>query len=193
MLDRDEVKDAIINAARHIFSRFGFRKTTMDEIALAMRKGKSSIYYYFTSKEEIYQAVVEKEASLLKKELAQAIEEVEDPKDKLKVYVMTRMSTISKLANFYNAIRDEYLSHLDFVNQVRVKYDKDEIQMVQHILDEGVKNNEFKIENTGLAAVAIVTALKGMEVPMFWENEGLEMKQRLNDLLDVLFYGVIKR
>jgi len=193
MLDKDEVKDAIINAARHIFSRFGFRKTTMDEIALAMRKGKSSIYYYFTSKEEIYQAVVEKEAILLKKELADAIGSVEDPKDKLKVYVMTRMSAIRKLANFYNAIRDEYLSHLEFVNQVRVKYDKDEIQMVQHILDEGVSNNEFKIENTGLAAVAIVTALKGMEVPMFWENEGQDMEKRLDNLLEVLFYGVIKR
>lgn len=193
MLDKEEVKEAIITVARHIFSRFGFRKTTMDEIALASRKGKSSIYYYFTSKEEIFQAVVEKEAELLKTELINAIAEVEDPREKLKVYVMVRMKTINKLANFYNAIKDEYLSHLDFINQIRIKYDKDEIQMVENILEEGVKNNEFQIENTALAAIAIVTALKGMEIPMFWENEEHNLQKRLDDLINILFYGVIKR
>lgn len=193
MLDKEEVKEAIITVARHIFSRFGFRKTTMDEIAMASRKGKSSIYYYFTSKEEIFQAVVEKEAELLNAELINAIAEVEDPREKLKVYVMVRMKTINKLANFYNAIKDEYLSHLDFINQIRIKYDKDEIQMVENILEEGVKNNEFQIENTALAAIAIVTALKGMEIPMFWENEEHNLQKRLDDLINILFYGVIKR
>lgn len=193
MLDKDEVKDTIVGVARNIFSRFGFKKTTMDEIAIAARKGKSSIYYYFTSKEEIYQAVVEKEASLLTQELNDAISKVEDPMEKLKVYVMVRMRTISKLANFYNAIKNEYLSHLDFINQIRVKYDQDEIHMVENILNEGVQNNEFQIENTSLAAIAIVTALKGMEIPMFWEQEEQDVENRLNDLINILFYGVIKR
>ena len=79
MLDKDEVKDAIVNVARHIFSRFGFRKTTMDEIAIASRKGKSSIYYYFASKEEIFKAVVEKDASIMKDELIKAHGEAESP------------------------------------------------------------------------------------------------------------------
>lgn len=193
MLDKDEVKDTIVGVARNIFSRFGFKKTTMDEIAIAARKGKSSIYYYFTSKEEIYQAVVEKEASLLTLELTNAISKVDDPMEKLKVYVMVRMRTISKLANFYNAIKNEYLSHLDFINQIRVKYDQDEIHMVENILNEGVQNNEFQIENTSLAAIAIVTALKGMEIPMFWEKEEQDVEKRLNDLISILFYGVIKR
>ena len=106
---------------------------------------------------------------------------------------MVRMRTISKLANFYNAIKNEYLSHLDFINQIRVKYDQDEIHMVENILNEGVQNNEFQIENTSLAAIAIVTALKGMEIPMFWEQEEQDVENRLNDLINILFYGVIKR
>jgi AcrR family transcriptional regulator len=193
VLNKDEVKDTIVNVARHIFSRFGFRKTTMDEIALAARKGKSSIYYYFTSKEEIFKAVVEKEASLLKSELIKAISQVDDPREKLKVYVLVRMKTINKLANFYNAIRDEYLSHLDFIDHIRKEYDKDEILMVENILLEGVKNKEFKIENPSLAAVAIVTALKGMEVPMFWEREEQDVEKQLDNLINFLFYGVINR
>jgi len=194
MLDKEEVKNSIIAVARQIFSRFGFKKTTMDEIAIASRKGKSSIYYYFESKEDIFQAVVEKEASMLKRELQEAIKQVADPKEKLKVYVLVRMKTLKNLANYYDAIRSEYLSHLDFVENIRKKYDEEEILMVEAILKEGAEKMEFNIENTRLAAIAIVTALKGLEIPMFWQNnEDSDMEKRLDDLINILFYGLVRR
>ena len=43
---KSEVRAEIIHVARKIFTRYGFKKTTMEEIAAASRKGKSSIYYY---------------------------------------------------------------------------------------------------------------------------------------------------
>jgi AcrR family transcriptional regulator len=63
---KEEVRTHIVGVARKIFTRNGFRKTTMEEIAGVSQKGKSSIYYYFNSKEEIFRAVVEKEARELK-------------------------------------------------------------------------------------------------------------------------------
>lgn len=194
MLDKEEVKNSIIAVARQIFSRFGFKKTTMDEIAIASRKGKSSIYYYFESKEDIFQAVVEKEASMLRRELQEAIKTVADPKEKLKVYVLVRMKTLKNLANYYDAIRSEYLSHLDFVENIRKKYDDEEITMVESILKEGAEKMEFNIDNTRLAAIAIVTALKGLEIPMFWQNNNdFDMEKRLDDLINILFYGLVRR
>lgn len=194
MLDKEEVKNSIIAVARQIFSRFGFKKTTMDEIAIASRKGKSSIYYYFESKEDIFQAVVEKEASMLKRELQEAIKPISDPREKLKVYVLVRMNTLKKLANYYDAIRSEYLSHLDFVENIRKKYDDEEISMVEAILKEGAEKMEFNIENTRLAAIVIVTAMKGLEIPMFWQNNAdFDMEKRLDDLINILFYGLVRR
>jgi len=193
MLDKDEVKEAIINVARHIFSRFGFKKTTMDEIAIASRKGKSSIYYYFASKEEIFQAVVEKEALILKEELIKANAEAETAEQKLKMHVLVRMRTMKNLANFYSAIKDDYLSHLDFIEKIRSKYDQEEIQMMESILVEGVENETFEIDDTSLAAIAIVTALKGMEIPLFWGAEEKDVEHRLDHLIHILFHGVMKR
>jgi AcrR family transcriptional regulator len=193
MLDRDEVKEAIVNVARHIFSRFGFKKTTMDEIAIASRKGKSSIYYYFASKEEIFQAVVEKEAEILKQELFKAVNETDSPEQKLKMHVLVRMRSMGKLANFYSAIKDDFLSHLDFINKIRRKYDQEEIQMMESILMEGVKNGIFEIEDTALAAIAIVTAMKGMEIPLFWGVEEKDIETRLDHLIHILFHGVMMR
>lgn len=193
MLDKDEVKEAIVNVARHIFSRFGFKKTTMDEIAVASRKGKSSIYYYFASKEEIFQAVVEKEASILKQELIKATNENDSPAQKLKTHVLVRMRSMEKLANYYSAIKDEFLSHLDFIETIRKKYDQEEIQMMENILVEGVKDGIFEIDDTSLAAIAIVTALKGMEIPLFWGVEEKDLENRLDHLIHILFHGVMKR
>ncbi|MBW1764978.1 MAG: helix-turn-helix transcriptional regulator, partial [Deltaproteobacteria bacterium] len=44
MVKQENIREIIINVARNIFAKFGFRKTTMEEIAQAARKGKSSIY-----------------------------------------------------------------------------------------------------------------------------------------------------
>lgn len=193
MVEKEEVREQIVEAARQIFSRFGFKKTTMDEIAQAVSKGKSSIYYYFQSKEDIYKAVIEKEASLIRDELTKAIAQANDPVEKLKAYVAVRMRTFQAMANFYEAIKNEFLTNLDFVNKIREKYDKEEVQMVENVLKEGLIRNEFIIEDTEFAAIAIVTAMKGLEIPLFTQKRPLNLEVRIDHLLHVLFYGITKR
>ena len=94
MVDKDEFRKKIIISAGQIFSRYGFRKTTMDELAKALKMGKSSIYYYFKSKEEIFEAVILSEANMLRNELTKAIKSVDSPIDKVKNYVFVRMKTL---------------------------------------------------------------------------------------------------
>jgi len=193
MVDKEEVQETIVDVARRIFSKFGFKKTTMNEIANAHGKGKSSIYYYFASKEIIFQAVVEKEAAILNQELLKATSDADSPTMKLKMHVIVRMHAVEKLANYYSAIKDEYLSHLDFIEKIRKKSDQEEIQMMENILKEGVEEGIFDINDTSLAAIAIVTALKGMEVPLFWGGEEKNVDRRLENLIHILFNGVMTR
>lgn len=183
----------IIDIARNIFSHFGFKKTTMEEIALATRKGKSSIYYYFNSKEEIFKAVVEKEADELKAELIKSISATDDPIEKLKIYIMTRMRKLKKLTNFYTALKSDYLNHLVFIEEIRKKYDNVEINIITGILKEGIDDGKFSIEDPHLSAVAIVTAMKGLEVPLFISKEASNFEERMSSLLNYLFYGIVKR
>jgi AcrR family transcriptional regulator len=190
---KPDIRDQILDSASSIFSRFGFKKTTMDEIARHMRKGKSSIYYYFTSKEEIYEAVIEKEAEQLRREVIRAISLASEPQEKLKAYILARMKTFRKLSNFYDALRNEYLSHLDSVEKIRRKYDREEIHILQDLLQEGIDRKAFNIKDPELAAIAIVTALKGLEVPMFWSENRTYAEDRMEELINILFYGLIKR
>jgi AcrR family transcriptional regulator len=106
MINKEEFRKKIIISAGQIFSHYGFKKTTMDEIAKALKMGKSSIYYYFESKEDIFEAVVQYEANILRNELTTAIKTVESPIDKMRSYIFVRMKSFEKLSNYYNAIFD---------------------------------------------------------------------------------------
>jgi len=189
----DEAKAKIIDIARNIFSHFGFKKTTMEEIASATRKGKSSIYYYFNSKEEIFKAVVEKESKELKEELLKGISKYDDPIEQLKAYISIRMNKLKKLTNFYTALKSEYLSNFEFIEDIRKNYDNEEVRMITRIIQNGVESGKFSVEDPHLSAVAIVTAMKGLEVPFFISKEQVNLEERLNNLIKFLFYGIIKR
>jgi AcrR family transcriptional regulator len=191
MVNKEEFKKKIIITAGQIFSRFGFRKTTMDEIAKALKMGKSSIYYYFPSKEDIFEAVVLYEANVLRNELTTAIKSVESPVGKMEKYVFVRMKAFEKLSNYYNAIFDKNLDHFDFIEKIREKYDREEIAILRLLLYDGVRKKVFTVANSEYTALAIQTTLKGLEVPLFWKKKEVNIDQRLHAILDVLFKGIL--
>ena len=193
MINKEEFRKKVIITTGEIFSHYGFKKTTMDEIANALKMGKSSIYYYFSSKEEIFEAVVLYEANVLRNELTTAIKAVESPIEKLRNYVFVRMKSFEKLSNYYNAIFDKNLDHFDFIETVRSKYDREELAIIRLLLFHGVRKKVFNVKNSEYTALAIQTTLKGFEVPLFWKKKEVNIEDRLNATLDVLFNGILNK
>lgn len=193
MVDKEEHRKRIIDTAGRIFSRYGFRRTSMDEIARALKMGKSSIYYYYDSKEAIFEAVVLNEANTLRNKLTTSIKSVESPLDKMKNYVFVRMRSFQKLSNYYNAIFDKNLDHFDFIETVRAKYDREELAILRLILYDGARKKVFNVANSEYTAMAIQTTLKGVEVPLFWKRKEENIEARLNAILDVIFYGIVRK
>jgi len=193
MVDKDKYRQKIVQVSSEIFSRYGFRKTTMEEIARALRKGKSSIYYYYKSKEEIFEAVIDHEAQVLKNELSKAIKSTTDPELRFRRYVLVRMKSFEKLSNYYNAIFNMDLDHFHFIEKQREKYDRMEIALLRYVLWHGVRTGHFNLKDTGLAALAVQTALKGLELPLFWEKINFRMEHRLDAIIDILFYGIVRK
>lgn len=191
---KEEVRAQIVRIARKIFTRYGFKKTTMEEIAKASRKGKSSIYYYFQSKEDIFRAVVENEADELKERLNNNIHTDALPIDKLKTYILFRLHHVRTMKNFYAALNEEYLTNMDFILEIRKKFDREEQEMVKKILEEGIHEGTFQINSSEIGALAIVTMMKGLELPLFLSTEHkTDRVELLDDLIQVIFYGLVRR
>ena len=193
MMKIDDTKNIILHVAGKIFKQHGFSKTTIDGIARSAHKAKGSIYYYFKSKEELFQGVVEKEFQTLRSELIKAIDEGKNAKEKLTNYIIVRMKTISDLASFNEIKKTDYLDYLDFIGEIRKKYDNEEVVLIKSILTGGVNNREFDMNNVELTAPAILTALKGLELPFFIEDEYNKLEIRLRELVRILIMGLEKR
>lgn len=190
----DGMRTSIIEAAKELFAKFGYKKTTMEDIAHALRKGKSSLYYYFKNKEEIFQAVIESEEEFLFTKLREVVSSKDEPRPKFTNYVMTRMETIRQLENYMKALKDEMLTSYDFLNKLKSHGEKEETKLLMQILEEGTKSNTFQVKNIPMAAVAITTALKGMEEPLLSSSHSFDdFKVQLENTLNILFFGLIKR
>jgi AcrR family transcriptional regulator len=189
---KDEVREALINSARVVFARFGFKKTSLDDISRESRRGKSTIYYYFKSKDEIFKAVIDSEAEILRKSINEAIALVDDPAERLKRYIFLRMSLIRKVANYYEILKNEMLDNLPFVSHRKAAHLENEINHMEEMLQDGIDKNQFAIKNPRLTAQTIVAALQGFEVPLITGNlTDEEIRQSVDEMMNILFYGIL--
>jgi len=186
-------RETILTVSQKLFSRFGLFKTTVDEIAKLARIGKGTVYHYFKSKEEIFAQVVDKESRTLQQKIQEAIANEDTAQAKLAAFVKTRFSYLKQLTNYYNALTDDYLEHYGFIEQKRREFLEKEIATVKKLLDEGVQEKSFDIQNTRLTAQAIVFALKGMEYPWTFEKDILDIENSIGQLLTILFKGIEKK
>jgi len=185
-------KSVIEKVAQDLFSKFGFFKTTVDEIAKAARIGKATIYHYFKGKEEIFKEVVEKESRILNAKIKEAVNQEDTPEKKIRAFVLTRAKYLNELANIYSALKDDVLKKFDFIEKIREKDFKKEMKIIQKILKEGIEKNNFMIQDIELTSFAIISALKGLEYPWPPRISLPEVEKNIDKLLEVFFHGIVK-
>lgn len=191
-LKKDLRKEQILKVAHEIFTRYGYKKTTLDDISRAVRKGKSSLYYYFDSKEDLFYDVVLKDADVLKRELESVVLRNIDPVEKLRDYIMTKLTISRDLVEFYHS-SDQDSTQIDFIEKIKQKYIKDEIRMIKRILIEGIRKNVFEVRDLTLVAIGITTAIKGLETPLSEDYGNVSLEKSVDNILKILCYGLMKR
>jgi AcrR family transcriptional regulator len=186
-------KEIILKTSQDLFGRFGLKKTTVDEIAKLARIGKGTIYHYFKTKEQIFAEIIDKESRYLQQKIHEAVQQAITPQGKLHAFVLTRLRTIKDLTNYYSAMTDDYLEHYLFIEKARQESFQEELNLIKSILEEGTASKVFAVEDIGLTAFAIVTALKGLEYPWTVKTSLADIEQSVNVLINVLFKGIEAR
>ena len=190
-MPRTNKKDLIIRAAKILFGRFGWNKTTVDEIARKARIGKGTIYHYFDSKEDIFAEVVEEENRFFREKIEKSIRQVDHPGDKLRSYMLTKMRYTSEMADIPGiGSKDEYLDYLPFMEVARKKNYEEEIRIVRQILELGVDMGVFRIEDFNLTTLVIVSFMKGLEISWNLEWVPSDLDREVEVFLHILLEGI---
>jgi AcrR family transcriptional regulator len=190
--NRVEKREEILKASSHLFAQFGLRKTSVDEIASRARVAKATIYKYFHSKEDIFIAVVNQEAAALIEAMQRATEKGTAAREKIRAYLVTKMSEIRTHTNLYRAIRDSIDEQWPQIESIREFFLKTETELIKQILDDGIKRGELALLNPGMLASVIATTSKGMEIPWLLDNLSGELDKFIDTFLEALFRGIGK-
>jgi AcrR family transcriptional regulator len=185
------VKERILTTSSTLFSRFGFVKTTIEDIAHALMMSKGALYYYFKNKDDLFAEIIERECASFLEQIEAAIASYSSFGDKLKAYASTRMQLFKNLANSYQTFMDDYLKHYSLIQRLRSRYDTFEIELIRSLLNQGVACSEFDIRDTALAAKAIFASVKGLEYEWATSKTPDEIRNNSALLLDLLLHGIL--
>ena len=96
-----DVKEKIVNAALMTFSKYGYHRTRMDDVAEAAKVSKGRLYLYFKNKEELFYAISERNIAELKQQLS--------------TLFTGKENLISGSGNFYENFRSKNTTNLEKV------------------------------------------------------------------------------
>jgi AcrR family transcriptional regulator len=189
---KDDTKDKILAVATKLFNRFGFHKTSMDEIAKIARKAKGSLYYHFASKEDLFTEVVSKEIQNLESNLSAIIDSNKlKAAEKIKLYLIKRMEILNNAASYHETIKADFFEHFDFIDDLRSGLDMWEKENIKKIILQGINKGEFTIiEDIDVLIDVFIMVLKGLETPFFIQGKYDKFSPHFEDLSGILIKGL---
>ena len=177
-----KTKAKLVDVARQLFAKMGVENTTMNDIALASKKGRRTLYTYFKSKDEIYLAVVESELDILSDMMKRVAEKNISPDEKLLEMIYTRLDAVKEVVYRNGTLRAYFFRDIWRVEKVRKKFDAKEVQLFKAVLLEGQAKGVFHY------------CLKGNEVPYIRGHIGAHLDEDTrNKYVANIVFGALHR
>jgi hypothetical protein len=185
-----EVAHTILDAADGLFVRFGYRKTTVEEIAQAAGLGKGTIYLYFKGKEELAYAWLERLHRSLREGLDKLVTDERPAKTRVNDFLMARVMIRYDIFSRYGQSMDEVLESLKTnLTEKRAKFHAHEANLLAEILAQGIANASIRNLEPLRVANGMVTATNAL-MPYYLRPSQLgnrsEVQQATQDIADLL-------
>lgn len=189
-----KTKAKLVDVARQLFSKMGVENTTMNDIALASKKGRRTLYTYFKSKEDIYQAVVESELDILLNVMKQVAEKKISPDEKILEIIYTRLDAIKEVVYRNGTLRANFFRDIWRVEKVRKRFDANEILLFRDVLKEGNEQGIFQVDDINMTAEIVHYCVKGIEVPYIRGHIGSDLDEATREkYVAKIIFGALHR
>ena len=189
-----KIKNQLLEIAGTTFSKYGYYKTAMEDIATAAQKAKGSLYYHFGSKELLFEAVVLEELNRLKSELVQVFADTDsDTRDVLRNYMLKRMEVLRHAPNYQETLRPNFYEHYDFVNNVKQGMIEWEVSQIMQLIHRGIERGELELPGDHLVySQVLVMLLQGLEPNFYLKGEYDRLEAHFDNLITIITKGISK-
>lgn len=158
-----EVRNAVLDAAERLFEQFGYRKTTVEEIAQEAKIGKGSVYLHFASKEDLGLCWLKRLHQHIFGDLV-AITKSDQPFSKrLETVLIQRVMLRFDVFTRHRRSMDEAMTTLrEIVHERREEFHCQEAKLFAELIHQGVEAGELIDETPYDTAISMVIATNSL-------------------------------
>jgi AcrR family transcriptional regulator len=194
----DIIQQQILEAAKRLFAVHGFSKVTMDDVAKAIGKGRSSLYYYYKSKDEIFDAVMDIEIREMLTAISRAVDQAPDTEQKLHAFCATKLHVLREKRPFFKTLDAGMdADALSQFNKMQVVHHHQIIQkesaVLAQLLSDGMEKGELRKlpkKEMDMFIFVVLGSLHGLKREMILENNFEKIEPAVNAFTDMLMRGL---
>ncbi len=184
-------RERLIDVARQLFARQGIENTTMNDIASASDRGRRTVYTYFRTKDDIYQAVIEDESKKMLQELDSKVGSESTPGGKLRALIEYRIAVALNHPHGYELWFKSIFSR-DTKRDSRVrKLVTDRIYaLIDEIVGEGIATGVFDPAQARLLPSMLTLIVRGSDWTSIRENDREPFERWREECIDFIVKAV---
>lgn len=188
-------EELILKAALPFFAKYGYKKTTLEDVAQALDMSNTNLYSYFRSKRDLYQCCVDYAIDQWQEYVRQQTSEIEEPKAKLVMAWRSAVGYIVGNEQMMALLKNDPTIFPMFPNVDPIEeYNDWAVQYVREILEEGIEKGVFRANiNIDIAATMLFGWYKYLIVSAV-EMEELDstlIAETISTLSTILFDGLL--
>jgi len=193
-IKEDKIREQVIRTGQALFQKYGMQAITMEDFAEAIGKAKSSLYYYYKSKEEIWDAVMDIEIGEIVTAVEQAVAKANTIEQKVHAFCGTILKGLRKKRALYSIAHGENkkFKRDRSTSSIRRNFVKQESELFNHILSEGIKKGELrpmKKKEQDILVFVLLSGLKGLEKEMVLEKD-YDLEPAVKILSNMIIHGL---
>lgn len=142
----NKTKRKIFETSMKLFAEKGYDATSIEEITATVGVAKGTLYYHFSSKEEIFNFLVEEGMKLLHNSIDIKTSKLDNYIDKIKAIVLIQIKIVVKYEDFITILLSQ-LWGKDERNRKCKQYVFDYIETIENIVKEGIEQKQIKEGN----------------------------------------------
>lgn len=184
-------RERILNDAAGLFLQYGFKRTTMEDIASRVGISKGSLYLHFENKDAIFGAVIDREAEAILRRLREIESAVMPADKKLASLLMEMLTMLWDFCHQAPHAPDIWAETLPSVRDRIVPARRQAEQIYAAVIRAGQREGLFASDlNAEQVAPLVRLALAGLNVPYVEIATREELLEQAPLLVDLLIRGL---
>ncbi len=185
----NKTKRKIFEASMKLFADKGYEATSIEEITATVGVAKGTLYYHFSSKEEIFNFLIEEGMKLLKNSIAIKTEKVDNYLDKLRAIILIQIKVIARYENLMTIVLSQVWGTEKRNNRCR-ELVFEYIKTIEKIVEEGIAKGEIVNKNPEMIASEIFGSTCSCLIYKLKNNETIDIQKVYTEFEDMVIKGL---